>query len=338
MDRRVSAARLAALLGPATDRRRRPTCRLADGLRLLVADGRIPPGTRLPSERELTVALGVSRTTVTRAYAHLRDQGYLASRQGSGSVVAAAGGVAPRSDMLARPGPGRTGHDRPHLRRADAPRHGVAAAYEAALAELPRTPAGVRLLPVRAARRCARRSPRRYDERGLPTTPDQVLVTSGALSALAIASRAFVGAGDRVLMESPTYPNAIATLRGSGARVVGADIDQSGWDAAEPRRRRPAGPAAVGVPHARLPQPDRAADGRRGAGAARRRRCARARHARRSSTRRMAETGARRGGDAAAVRGARARTPSRSASASKAFWGGLRIGWVRAPQPRMAER
>jgi DNA-binding GntR family transcriptional regulator len=79
MERRVSPDRLAALLGPAVDRA--PAyLSIADGVRLLVSDRRIPPGTRLPSERELTVALGVSRTTVTRAYGHLRDQGFLVSR------------------------------------------------------------------------------------------------------------------------------------------------------------------------------------------------------------------------------------------------------------------
>ncbi len=86
MSRTVSAARLQTLLGSALDRS--PAyLGLADGLRLLVSDGRVPPGTRLPSERELTTRLGVSRTTVTRAYAVLRDAGYLESRQGSGSVV-----------------------------------------------------------------------------------------------------------------------------------------------------------------------------------------------------------------------------------------------------------
>src|SRR3954451_14615206 len=86
MTRQLSAARAAALLGRAGDRS--PAyLGIAEALRLLISDGRIPPGTRLPSERELTVALGVSRTTVTRAYALLRDQGYIASRQGSGSVT-----------------------------------------------------------------------------------------------------------------------------------------------------------------------------------------------------------------------------------------------------------
>ena len=58
---------------------------LARALRLLVLDGRLPLRTRLPGERELAEALGVSRTTATAAYAALRDEGFLASRRGAGS-------------------------------------------------------------------------------------------------------------------------------------------------------------------------------------------------------------------------------------------------------------
>ncbi len=330
MDRRISPARLAALLGPAAEHA--PAyLSIADGLRLLVTDRRIPPGTRLPSERELTVALGVSRTTVTRAYAHLRDQGFLASRQGSGSVVQLPTGSTP-SDMLLDPGPG--GADTINLTCAApmAP-SGVTAAYEAALAELPAHlpeygyfPSGLPALREAIARR--------YDERGLPTSPDQVLVTSGALSALAIVSRAFVGVGDRVLMESPTYPNAIVTLRGSGARVVGADIDQSGWaasslvDAVKQVRPR----SAYLMPDFHNPTGLLMTDPEREQLAT---------VLRRSKTlavvdETMAETAI----DDTAMPlpfAAHASYVVALGSASKAYWGGLRIGWVRAPQPRMAE-
>jgi DNA-binding transcriptional MocR family regulator len=86
MSRTVSASRVATLLGSAL--LRSPAyLGLADGLRLQVSDGRLPAGTRLPSERDLTTALGISRTTVTRAYAVLRERGYLESHRGSGSVT-----------------------------------------------------------------------------------------------------------------------------------------------------------------------------------------------------------------------------------------------------------
>ena len=60
---------------------------LADALRLLILDGRLALNTRLPGERELATALDVSRTTISSALAHLREEGYLESRHGSGSRV-----------------------------------------------------------------------------------------------------------------------------------------------------------------------------------------------------------------------------------------------------------
>jgi DNA-binding transcriptional regulator YhcF (GntR family) len=60
---------------------------LAGRIRLLILDGRIPLGTRVPAERDLAAQLGVSRTTVTAAYGELRDAGYLDSVRGSGSVA-----------------------------------------------------------------------------------------------------------------------------------------------------------------------------------------------------------------------------------------------------------
>src|ERR1700750_2828633 len=48
---------------------------LADAIRLLIVDGRLPVGARLPSERAMADTLRVSRTTVTAAYAQLREDG-----------------------------------------------------------------------------------------------------------------------------------------------------------------------------------------------------------------------------------------------------------------------
>src|SRR5690349_24534778 len=61
---------------------------LADGIRMLIVDGRLPVGARLPSERTLADTLRVSRTTVTAAYNQLREDGYLKARRGARSVTA----------------------------------------------------------------------------------------------------------------------------------------------------------------------------------------------------------------------------------------------------------
>lgn len=78
----VGAAQLARLLSSQQDRpagpgtRRPPAYRaLADGIRLLVLEGRVPVAARLPAERELALSLSVSRTTVAAAYEALRSEG-----------------------------------------------------------------------------------------------------------------------------------------------------------------------------------------------------------------------------------------------------------------------
>src|SRR5690349_23951877 len=101
-DRGVSGPHMARLLGEW--RSSGPAyAALARAVRLLVLDGRLPLRTRLPGERDLADALGVSRTTATAAYAALRDEGFLASRRGSGSWtrLPADPGVAPSAPAAA---------------------------------------------------------------------------------------------------------------------------------------------------------------------------------------------------------------------------------------------
>ncbi len=130
----MAASRVASLFGEFD---REPAYKgLAEGLRVLITDGRLPVGVRLPSERELTDALGVSRTTVTRAYAELRDHGFLVSRQGSGSVASLPASRGLRGDHLRPPG------DLPERKfdftcAAPVPGPGILGAQQHALPELP---------------------------------------------------------------------------------------------------------------------------------------------------------------------------------------------------------
>src|SRR2546423_14128163 len=63
--------------------------------------GRLGAGTRLPSTRALAQDLGLARGTVRESYAQLEAEGYLDSRRGSGTWVAAAAAPAP---AVAHPG------------------------------------------------------------------------------------------------------------------------------------------------------------------------------------------------------------------------------------------
>ena len=75
--RRFGSQSLVRLLGHwQQETSRTPLWRqLGDALRLLILDGRLALDTRLPGERELALTLEVSRTTVSSALAHLRDEG-----------------------------------------------------------------------------------------------------------------------------------------------------------------------------------------------------------------------------------------------------------------------
>lgn len=216
---------------------------LADVVRLLVLDGRVALDTALPSERGLSEALGVSRTTVTAAYAHLREQGFLSSGQGSrgrtriprltplGTTVLSPGltgtGRTTRTAFqgLAAAGLAAPGLAAPEglidLAYASLPASGevVHRAFAAALTELPALLPGfgydaMGLLPLREAVAA------RYTAAGAPTTAEQILVTSGAQHALNIVIRALAGRQDRVLVEHPSYPNALDAIRAAGCRAL----------------------------------------------------------------------------------------------------------------------
>ncbi len=238
----LTASALARLLG-AWNLGAAPAYReLADVVRLLVLDGRVALDTALPSERALAEALAVSRTTVTAAYGLLRDQGFLSSGQGSRSRTriprAATAGTTmsrgplpntPDSGGLAAaglaPGLAAPGLAAPpgliDLAYSSLPASGelVHRAFAAALTELPALLPGfgydaMGLLPLREAVAA------RYTAAGVPTAADQVLVTSGAQHALNIVLRALAGRHDRVLVEHPSYPNALDAIRAAGCRAV----------------------------------------------------------------------------------------------------------------------
>jgi DNA-binding transcriptional MocR family regulator len=324
MTQSISATRLAGLVDGFS---RAPAyAGLAESLTLLIGDGRIALETRLPSERDLSVALGVSRTTVTRAYATLVESGYAEARRGAGTFTRVPGGRRRAHDRALRPGRGEADVIDLDCAAGSAP-PGLAAAYAQAMSELPAYLGGHGYFPA-GLPRLQEALARGYDRRGLPTRPEQIMVTAGALSAAAIVAQAFTRPGDRVLVETPTYPNGVDALRHAGARTVGLPVGVDGWDldtaAALLRQTRPA--LAYLIPDFQNPTGNvmSAADRERLAGLLRA-----------AGTRPIIDEAH----QALALDGqpmpppfaASAANAITIGSASKAFWGGLRIGWIRVP-------
>jgi DNA-binding transcriptional MocR family regulator len=209
---------------------------LADVVRLLILDGRIALDVALPSERSLAATLGISRTTVTAAYALLREQGFLSSGQGSRSrsCIPSQGSAhaANRDDALTLSGaPGLAVPDGIlDLAYASLPASGevVHRAFAAALTELPALLPGfgydaLGVGPLREAIAA------RYTADGVPTTAAQILVTSGAQHALNIVLRTLAGrSGTKVLVEHPSYPNALDAIRAAGCRPVPVAMPAAG--------------------------------------------------------------------------------------------------------------
>lgn len=203
---------------------------LADVVRLLVMDGRIPLDVALPSERALAQTLGLSRTTVTAAYASLREQGFLTAGQGSRGRTC----IPHRSAPVTMPGLAAP-EGLLDLAYASLPAAGevVHRAFAEALTELPALLPGFGYDAIGApALRQAIAD--KYAAEGVPTTAGQILVTSGAQHALNIVLKTLAAKQDRVLVEHPSYPNALDAIRAAGCRplpvalpAVGAT---PGWD------------------------------------------------------------------------------------------------------------
>jgi len=226
---RISAPALADLLGywSASDG---PLYRLlAARLSRLADTTELPAGLRLPPERELASALSVSRNTVAMAYQLLRDEGMADSRQGSGTrlvphqttpaAVHRANGFFARllgsatveADLTVA-----TVDCAPQVSAAlDDPGSLLSAATRRAVtSDLGYHPYG--LPDLRAA--IADMLSTRY---GLPSRAAEVIITTGAQQALDLLARCEVVPGQPAIAEDPTFPGMLDVMHRAGARPVG---------------------------------------------------------------------------------------------------------------------
>ncbi|MFD6891196.1 PLP-dependent aminotransferase family protein [Streptomyces sp. NPDC059957] len=203
--------------------------RLSDRLRLLILDGRLCLGAALPGERDLATALGTSRTTVGAAYRTLVDHGYLATRERARATVRL-----PHEDAPAGRRAGTDAEPEPEgidlsFAAPPAPPEVLHAAFATALERLPLhfERHGYDRYGTAELREAVAGW---YGRRGLPTSPDHVMITSGAQHAIGLLARTLLSPRDKVVIDHPTYPHAIRAFTDARARLLPVAVGPSGWD------------------------------------------------------------------------------------------------------------
>ena len=219
--------------------------KMYDQIRAAIVAGRVQPGQRLPSTRELAGRLAVSRTTVGVAFDRLLAEGFVHGRVGAGTFVSATPhpytDERPATSPL-RPRPVWDGLYEPLVMSdLDADfdfRPGVPDAsrfpystWRALVAEQLRPgavgsaahidPAGVGALRTAIARHVG-------VSRAVRAVADDVFVTSGSQQAVDLIARVLVEPGERVAVEDPGYPPVRGVFTAHGAQVVGVPVDAEG--------------------------------------------------------------------------------------------------------------
>ncbi|MGW2348265.1 aminotransferase-like domain-containing protein [Actinacidiphila glaucinigra] len=225
---------------------------LADALREELH--RYSPGEKLPSSRVLVDRFGVSPVTVSRALAALAAEGLVVTRPGAGAYRARSAAAGPRAVDTSWQQVALTveeQHGEPAPRVVDAsgvtaslavPPPGVIAfnggylhsslqpgqALGAALARAARRPGAWDMPPLEGLTALRAWFAREAGGLGGALGPANVLVTAGGQAALTTALRALAPPGSPVLVESPTYPGAMAVARAAGLRPVPVPVDEDG--------------------------------------------------------------------------------------------------------------
>jgi DNA-binding transcriptional MocR family regulator len=314
---------------------------LARALGGAVDRGVLAPGSRLPSERALAARLQVSRGTVLAAYEQLTGDGLIERRHGSGTYVAGPPATGARPTLP----PDREGSALVHHLADAGTASGVdlidlslSVTHDPGQLDLPAIdPAELRatepstgyapwgLPALRAA------LADHVTSWGLPSSAAHIVVTTGAQQAIAAAAACWLRPGDVVVCEDPTYPGALAAFRQAGARVVGVPVDRVGVVVGELAAAIDRwSPALVYLqPDAHSPTGAVLPEGRRRAVAEL---LGRARVPLVEDLA-LRDTVWRRTPPAPIAARLRDASAAVVGSLSKPWWGGLRVGFVRAPEP-----
>jgi DNA-binding transcriptional MocR family regulator len=295
--------------------------------------GVLERGSRLPPERTLAAALLVARGTVVAAYDLLVADGLIERRRGSGTYVAGEG-------VLGLP-PGREGSALVHrlVDRSAGPSEMIDLSISVLHDPSRMPPVSLSTREFAAIEPDTGLSPWGISELrsavaahvttwGLPTSADEVVITTGAQQAISASAACWLRPGDTVVVDDPTYPGAVAAFSQAGAKLRPVPVDSGGARVEELARALAEGPSLVYLqPTVHSPTGALMREARR-----------------RAIARLIQEWRVPLVEDMALADLAWLPAPPPIAahctdasvavvgSLSKVFWGGLRIGWVRAPR------
>ncbi|WP_046213801.1 MocR-like pyridoxine biosynthesis transcription factor PdxR [Paenibacillus wulumuqiensis] len=212
-----------------------------------IRSGLLKEGLKLPSVRILSKQLEVSLVTVFKAYKQLEQDGFITSIQGKGTFIKAKI-IEERGEKEIIPSYDWQLSLQDYLPRSQFARYHIAPQK----VHLSSSMIDPKLFPNRYFEREVhqvltenpellslygniqgdsqlRNEMSKYLKRsGVLSTPENILVTSGLQQGIDLIARTFVGSGDFVIMEAPTYPGAIDVFRGRGATILTVPVDKDG--------------------------------------------------------------------------------------------------------------
>jgi GntR family transcriptional regulator/MocR family aminotransferase len=232
-----------------------------------IAEGRMKPGGRVPSSRELAAQLGMSRGSVVNAYEQLLAEGFFETLVGVGTHIAKSiPGEFPALKSMPHPGDPavhainlahRQISDRASLWNNPPTQRWVTVpgAFGVGLPALDQFPVNLWSKLIAHNSRVVSRTMLAYGDpmgyrplreaiaeyvrtaRGVRCDASQVLVTAGSQQGLQIASRVLLNPRDRVCMEEPGYPGAREAFAMANAEIVTIDVDAEGIVVSELERK-----------------------------------------------------------------------------------------------------
>ena len=227
------------------------TQQLAERFAAAIDDGRLEPGTKLPTTRALAEEAQINHLTAARVYRRLAELGYVTAAVGRGTFVRTHPPTeAPVDDedwQLAALAPRAPSYANEILHDALASGQGEAIPLSAGFPDPALCPIDeLAALATELARDDPQAITRHLEVEGLPELrerlgelgraggfargPEEILVTSGARQGIDLVARGLLEPGDVAVVESPTFAGTLASLQATGARVLPLPLDGEGAD------------------------------------------------------------------------------------------------------------